>query len=78
MESMADVLGRFNPDTPDELLAIKKFIQDEFKAPASTAYRGETIVVTVSSGALANTLRLRIHDLRKAAGTSKRVMFRIG
>jgi hypothetical protein len=78
MESVADLLGRYNPDGPDEVLAIKRFIEEEFQAGASVAIRNETIVVTVSSASLANALRLRINNLRAAAGTKKRVMFRIG
>lgn len=78
MDSIADVLGRYNPQEPDEALLIKRYITDEFNAPASVVVRDTAITVTVASASLANMLRLRIHALRKAAGTKKRVIFRIG
>lgn len=78
MDSVADLLGHYSPDGPDEVLAVKRYIEKEYKTGASVAIRNETIVVTVASASLANTLRLRINQLRAAAGTKKRVMFRIG
>jgi hypothetical protein len=78
MESIAAVLGRYNPQEPDEVLAVKKYIADEFKAEASVGLRGETIVVTVTSASLANALRLKLPAIRAAAKTKKRLMFRIG
>lgn len=78
MDSVADVLNRFEPDMPDEIVAIKRYIEKEFKAGASVALRDDAIVVTVNSGSLANTLRLRIIDIRRDANTKKRIIFRIG
>lgn len=78
MESVADVLGRYSPQGPDEVLAIKQYIEHEFNTGAGVALRGDTLVVTVGSASLANTLRLRISALREATGVKKRIMFRIG
>lgn len=63
---------------PDEIVAIKLYIQKNFGASANVRLMNESIVVTVDSGSLANTLRLRITQLRKAADTKKRIIFRIG
>lgn len=78
MESMADVLGRYSPQGPDEVLAIKRYIEQEFHSGASVGMQNNAIVVTVASASLANMLRLRITALRAAAGTTKRIIFRIG
>lgn len=78
MESLDDVLRRFRPNEPDEVLGIKQYIQTQFQASAIVAIRGETITITVSSASLANTLRLRTGELQKIANTTKRLMFRIG
>lgn len=78
MDSLGDVLGRYTPQRPDEITAIKRFVEQEFNTGVSVAIRNNTIVVTVASASLANALRLRINALRKAAKTDKRVMFRIG
>lgn len=78
MDSIAELLGRYQPQQPDEALLIKQYIADEFNAPASVVARDAAITVTVASASLANMLRLRIHAVRKAAGTKKRIIFRIG
>lgn len=79
MESLADLLGRYSPKGPDEVLAVKQYIADEFGAPASVGVQGEhALVITVSSASLANTLRLRTPAIQAAAGTTKRLVFRIG
>jgi hypothetical protein len=78
MERLDELLGRYNPQTPDEILLIKRYIEEHFKAPASVALREDMIIITVTSGALANTLRLQSPKIQKAAQTRKRLIFRIG
>jgi len=79
MDSLNDLIGAFKaPKEPPEIARIKQFIQDEFQVSAQIAVRGETLVITVRSAALANTLRLRTVKLREVAETSKRLVFRIG
>jgi hypothetical protein len=78
MDSLQDLLGKYGPKEPDEVLAIKRYIADEFGATSSVAIQGKALVITVASGALATTLRLRLPALQAAAGTDKRLVFRIG
>ena len=78
MENIADVLSRFEPDIPDEIVAIKQYVQKNFTTNASVALRNDAIIITVNSGSLANTLRLRVLDIRRTANTKKRIVFRIG
>lgn len=78
MESVAEVLGRYSPQEPDEIGAVKRYIFDEFGAKARVGLHGETLVVTVRSASLANALRLKILSLQKAANTKRKIMFRIG
>jgi hypothetical protein len=78
MESLEDLLGRYRPEQPDEILLAKRYIMDNFKAEASVGTSGETLVITVHSAALANTLRLRILDLQEYCKTSKKIVLRIG
>ena len=75
---MSDLLGRYRPQQPDEVLAIKKYIADEFQAEASVGVQNNNLVITVRSASLANALRLRLPALQAAAKTDKRIMFRIG
>ncbi|MBX6334390.1 hypothetical protein IRY61_03570 [Candidatus Saccharibacteria bacterium] len=78
MESVAEILGRYSPEEPDEIGAIKRYILQEFGVKARVGLHGETLVVTVHSAALANALRLKILALQKAANTKRKIMFRIG
>ncbi|HJQ07889.1 MAG TPA: hypothetical protein VJ836_00225 [Candidatus Saccharimonadales bacterium] len=78
MDSLQDLLGRYSPKEPDEILAIKRYIATEFQAPSSVGMQGEALVVTVASASLANALRMRLPALQAAANTTKRIFFRIG
>ncbi len=78
MDSVGDLLGRYDQKEPQEIAALKRYIVDTFESPAVVALQGETIIITVPSAPLANTLRLRAQVLQKIANTSKRFIFRIG
>ena len=78
MERIGNLLGRYNPAAPDEITAVKQYIAKEFGAESSVGLQGNALVITVRSAALANALRLRQTAIQAAAGTNKRLLFRIG
>ena len=78
MESIGDILGKYNPAVPDEVAAVKQYIFKEFGVACSAGIQGESLVITVGGASLANALRLRQMTIAKAAGTNKRLVFRIG
>lgn len=79
MESMGDLLGRYKPqDQPPEILAVKQYIADQFSVGSSIAIKGDNLIITVPSAALANTLRLRTRAIQSLCQTSRRLVFRIG
>lgn len=59
------------------MAAIKKFVHDLYQEDVEVVVRERDIVVTSNSASLANMLRLKVTDLRKAAQTEKRIIFRI-
>lgn len=75
--SLADLLADRNFDEPAEMVAIKKFVHDSYKADVEVMVREKEIVVITSSAPLASTLRLKINELRASANTQKRIIFRI-
>lgn len=75
---MQDLLGKFSRKEPPEITSIKEYIHGKFHVDAGVGFQGETIVVTVPSAALANTLRFQLRSLRAAAGTDKKIVLRIG
>ncbi|HSX32987.1 MAG TPA: hypothetical protein VLF91_01475 [Candidatus Saccharimonadales bacterium] len=79
MDTLADLLSSYKSEQPPEILAIKRYIFEEFGAEASVSLQGDTgLVITVKSPALASTLRLRLRALQEVAKTEKRLIFRIG
>ena len=77
MDSLQDLLGKYTPEEPAEVAAIKDYVHKQFKAVAKVGIQGETLVITVTSASLANALRLRLPALQEAAKTTKRLIFRI-
>jgi hypothetical protein len=78
MDSLQNLLGKYSPQEPAEILAIKRYIDEHFQAPSSVAFQGESIVITVHSASLANTLRYHGRKIKAACGSDKRLVFRIG
>ena len=78
MDSLQDLLGKYSPQEPAEILAIKRYIDEHFSAPSSVALQNDAIVITVHSAALANTLRYHGRKIKAACGSDKRLVFRIG
>jgi hypothetical protein len=78
MDSLQELLGRYSPKEPDEVIALKRYVSEEFGAESSVGLHGETLVITVNSASLANALRLRLPVLQKVAKTKRKIMFRIG
>ncbi len=78
MDSVSDLLNRYQSSEPAEISLIKKFIAEQFKAGCTVSIQGETLIITVASASLAGTLRMRIVQLQEACQTTKRLVFRIG
>lgn len=75
--SLADLLANKDFDEPAEMRAIKQFVQKNYQADVEVQIREKELIVTTTSAALANTLRLKLPELRKAAATDKRIVLRI-
>lgn len=75
--SLADLLADKNFDEPPEMAAIKLFVKEAFDEDVEVLVRERDIIVGVRNSSLANSLRLKINDLRAAAETDKRIIFRI-
>jgi hypothetical protein len=75
--SLADLLADKDFDEPEEMRAIKQFVQKNYQTEVEVQSREKELIVTTSSAALANTLRLKMPELKKAAATDKRIVLRI-
>jgi hypothetical protein len=77
MDSLEDILGKRKSKEPYEITAIKQYIYDNFKAESQVGQKDDSLIITVSSSSLANTLRFQILKLQAAGNTTKHIMFRI-
>lgn len=77
MDSIFSILGDKSFDEPPEIASIKKYVQDEFQTEVGVQVRERDIVVSVPSGALANTLRLRGPEMKRRCQLDKKLVFRI-
>jgi hypothetical protein len=75
--SLGDLLANKDFDEPAEMKAIKAFVQQNYQTSVEVQMREKEIIVTTPSAALANTLRLKLPELRKAAATDKKILLRI-
>jgi len=78
MDSLQDIIAQYGPAEQPELLAVKRYVDEHYHTAVSAAFSGESLVVTVPSAALANTLRMQITAIRAVCNTDKRIVFRIG
>jgi hypothetical protein len=78
MDNLRDLLGKYTPKEPPEVSAIKEYIQAQFHVSCGVGFQGESIIITVGSGALANTLRFHTARIQTSANTDKRLVIRIG
>jgi hypothetical protein len=76
-ESLGDILGGRAPAEPPEVRIIKNFVQERFKSKAGVTIKPQQIIITVSGAALAGTLRMHLHELKKLCQTEKRLIIRI-
>jgi hypothetical protein len=77
MDQIGDLLAGRMPQEPPEIRAIKRYIDEHFHVVAQVAIQNETIIVSVKSASLANTLRLRLPQIREIAQTDRKLFFRI-
>ncbi len=76
-DSLGDILGGRTPKEPEEIRIIKNFVLDKFKSKAGVTIRDRQIIITVQGAALAGTLRMHLHELKKLCQTEKRLVIRI-
>jgi hypothetical protein len=78
MESLGNIIGSKKFDEPPEIRAIKDFVMREFSSVVGVSIRERDIVIVVPGASLANSIRLRIPELKKRCSITKRVTLQIG
>lgn len=78
MDSLFNLLSNRDFDLPPEVAAIKAYIRNEFNVEVEVTAREKEIIIAGSSAALVGSLRLHGPRIKKAAQTTKRLVFRVG
>ena len=76
-DSLADILAKRRFDEPEESLAIKSYVMDTFGKAVAVTIRDKEIIITAQGAAFAGALRMQARQIQRAAGTTKRLVFRI-
>ena len=77
MEGIADILSKKDFDVPLEVVAIKEYVRRHYKYEVTVTMQPRSILISARSAALIGTLRLNAPELKKAAQTEKKLVFRI-
>lgn len=78
MDNLSDILARKDYDQPQEILIIKRYVDEHFAVPVGVSMQAKTITITARNASLVSTLRMHTAQLQRACQTDKRFVFRIG
>ncbi|MDQ3064977.1 MAG: hypothetical protein M3Q36_01775 [bacterium] len=78
MQSLQDIMGNKDFDTPPEVEAIKTFVRKTFSSDVNVTVHAHSITIVAASASLAGALRPHLHKLKKELDTDKKLFIRIG
>ena len=78
MDSLQDILGKRDFTPPDEVAAVKEFIERRYKSKSTVRVERDVLIVRVPSSALAATLHLEQRSMIDACGITRRLIIRTG
>jgi hypothetical protein len=71
-------LGKKDFKAPDELEAVKKYIQRRYKSSCSVKLQRGALIISVPNSGLAATIYLERQQLIKACGLKQKLVVRTG
>lgn len=77
MDSLKDLMGQKDFDTPKEVIVIKDFVRKKFRADADVKIQPRSITIIVKSASLASSLRMNMSELYTKLDTQKKLLIRI-
>jgi hypothetical protein len=78
MDSLQEILGKKNFKAPDEMTAVKEFIQRRYKSSCKVRLQRNALIVSVPNSALAATIYLERQQLIDACGLKSKLVLRTG
>lgn len=78
MDSLQDILGKRDFTPPDEVTAVKEFIERRYRSSSTVKVERDVLIVRVPSSALAATLQLEQRTLIDHCRITRRLIIRYG
>lgn len=78
MDSLQDILGKKAFTPPDEMSALKDYIQRKYQSRSSVRVEKGVIILAVPNSGLAATLQLEKSKLIEVCGIKSRLIIRVG
>lgn len=77
MESIKEILARKDFDTPDEITALRDYIQRRYGVKCKVTLRSGSLILSVPNSALAGTLQMEKPKIIKACGIKAKLIIRV-
>lgn len=78
MDSLKDLLSAKNLDEPTEIVALREYCQQLFHFTPKISTKNDCIWMLVPNGVLATELRMRLPEINRRCGLTKKLVIRIG
>ena len=78
MDSLQEILGKKDFTPPDEMQALREYVQRRYKSNSYVKFQRDAIILSVQSSALAATLQLERNSIIKSCNLSKKLVIRTG
>ncbi len=78
MDSLQDIMGKKDFTPPNEITAIRAYIERRYKSKSYVKLQRDTVIISVKDSALAATIHLERQSLLDACGITKRLVIRTG
>ncbi len=75
--SIANILLNRNFDEPPEATSIKRYVDEKYHKSVAVTVGDKAITITAQGAAFTSALRMQARHIQRAAGTEKRLLFRI-
>jgi hypothetical protein len=78
MDSINDLLRSRNPSEPPQILALKKYVKDNYDSDISVRVSFKYYLITVPNASLANKLHVETAKIIKKCNLEKALVIHIG
>lgn len=78
MDSLQNIMADHRFEAPDEVKALKNYLQSKYGSTGRIKVDEASVVLSVPSSALAATLQLEREKVAKVCGIKKRLVIRVG